>query len=116
MKEFTCIVCPMGCRLKVEEENNNFLVTGNNCIRGEKYAVSEMTNPVRTITTTMNIDSNKAKVVPVKSNIAVPKDMIFDIVKEISKITLKAPVKIGDVAVENILGTNANIIVTKNVN
>ena len=50
MKEFTCIICPRGCRLSVDDNMN---VTGNFCPRGKQYAVSELTNPVRTITSSV---------------------------------------------------------------
>ena len=49
MKEFICIECPKGCRLKVDDEMN---VTGNTCIRGKTYAINELTCPKRVITST----------------------------------------------------------------
>ena len=36
MTELTCIVCPKGCRLNVDEENG-FLVTGYGCPRGKEW-------------------------------------------------------------------------------
>ena len=51
----------------------------------------------------------------VKSEAALPKDKIFECMNEINKVVLKAPVKIGDVVVENILGTGVNIVATKNI-
>ena len=54
-KNLTCIVCPIGCSLEVEIENNNVVsVKGNTCPRGEKYAISECSNPERMVTTTKN--------------------------------------------------------------
>ena len=44
MRELTCIVCPKGCRLKVDEENN-WAVTGNSCPRGAEYGKAECTAP-----------------------------------------------------------------------
>ena len=53
-------------------------------------------------------------VVPVKSDKPVPKDMLFDCMKEINSVCVEAPVKIGQVIIENILGTGANIVATNN--
>ena len=36
MKELICIVCPKGCHLKVDE-NNDYKVSGNACERGAEY-------------------------------------------------------------------------------
>ena len=57
MKEFVCIECPKGCRLKVDDDMN---VTGNTCPRGKVYAINEMTCPKRVITSTVVIESKLA--------------------------------------------------------
>jgi len=46
MTELVCIVCPKGCRMKVDD-GNDFLVTDHSCSRGEVYALDELRNPVR---------------------------------------------------------------------
>ena len=51
-------------------------------------------------------------VVPVKSAKPIPKELLFDCMTEINKVTLAAPVKIGDVVLENILNTGVNIVAT----
>lgn len=112
MKEFVCIVCPRGCRLKVDDQNN---VTGNTCPRGKEYAISEMTHPVRIITSSVRVLNRDDLLVSVKTSGAVPKDQIFEVMKEINKIGVNAPCHIGDVVKENILGLSVNIIVTKNI-
>ena len=48
MKELICIVCPKGCHLKVDEENN-YAVTGNACPRGAEYGAAELQHPVRVL-------------------------------------------------------------------
>lgn len=52
MTELTCIVCPRGCTLRIEERDGRFTVTGNACKRGEQFAMAEMTCPTRTLCTT----------------------------------------------------------------
>ena len=55
MTELTCIVCPKGCRLNVDEENG-FLVTGYGCPRGKEYGHKELTAPTRTLTSIVRIE------------------------------------------------------------
>ena len=113
-RTMTCIVCPMGCQLQVELEGNEVKsVSGNTCPRGKQYAIDECIHPMRTITSTARTDNGE--VIPVKTDRTVPKELMFDCMKEINKAVVKLPAKIGDIAVENILGTGANVVVTANM-
>lgn len=114
--ELTCIGCPMGCQLQVEiEEDKVIKVTGNLCKRGEVYGEKECTNPTRIITTSVMVEGGSIEAVSVKTEKDVPKEKIYEVIKELKEITVKAPVKIGDVIIENIAQTGINIIATKNV-
>lgn len=113
MKELICIVCPRGCRLKVDDSNN---VTGNFCPRGAKYAIQELTNPTRVVTSTVKLKGSSYKRVSVKTSAPIPKDKIFDVMEEINKATVNAPTHIGDIVIKNVLNLNADIIITKNIN
>ncbi len=113
VRELTCIVCPKGCPLKVELENGEIVsVTGFTCPRGKQYAIDECTHPMRTITSTVRTESGE--VVPVKTNTTVPKEMMFDCMREINRAVLATPARIGDVVIADILGTGADVIVTAN--
>ncbi len=112
MKEFICIVCPRGCHLKVDDNMN---VTGNTCPRGKVYALNEITNPTRMITSTVAIESTELKRLPVMTSMPIPKGKIFDVMEEINKVRIKAPVKIGDVIIKNVLGLESDIIATRNI-
>lgn len=112
MKEFTCIVCPRGCSLRIDDDKN---VTGNTCPRGKEYAINEVTNPKRTITTTIRVSNRLDTVVSVKTSQAIPKEMIFQIMEEINKTSVSAPTKIGQVVIKNVLGTAADVVITKNI-
>lgn len=113
-KDLTCIICPQGCSLKVEIENGKVInVEGNTCKRGYDYAVSEVTNPVRTITSTIKIENGE--MLPVRTDKPIPKELIFKCMEEINKKTVKAPIEMGQVIIENILNTGSNIIATKKV-
>ena len=111
----TCIVCPMGCPLKVTKLENGYKVEGNTCKRGEKYGVEELTNPKRVITTTVKLKGSYLNLLPVITEDAIPKGMMFEIMEELDKITVTAPINVGDVIVENILGTGVNIVSAKAV-
>ena len=112
MKELTCIVCPRGCRLTIDDDLN---VTGNSCPRGAIYAKDELTNPKRMITSIVRVNNRENCVASVKTSTSIPKGMIFEVMEEINKVRVDATVSIGDVAIKNVLNTGADIIITKNV-
>lgn len=114
-KEFVCIVCPVGCNLKVRGEGEDFTVTGNTCPRGEKYGKQEMIAPMRTICSTVKVRNGFLHLVPVKTSAEIPKEKIFDVMKVINKVEIDAPVKLGQVIVENILDTGIDIVATRDI-
>ena len=114
VRELTCIVCPKGCQMRVELEGGEIReITGFTCPKGKQYAVDECTHPMRTITTTVRAESGA--IVPVKTSRTVPKELMFDCMKAINVATVKLPVQIGDVVIENLLGTGANLVVAANM-
>lgn len=112
MKEFTCIICPRGCRLTVDDNMN---VTGNTCPRGKQYAISELTNPVRTITSSVRVNNREDLLVSVKTSGSIPKGKIFEVMDEINKLSVSAPTRIGDIVKKDILGLGVDIVITKNI-
>lgn len=114
-KEMTCVACPLGCQITVEIENDEVIsVTGNTCKRGDAYARTEVKNPMRSIHSTVKVNGGYYPVVPCKTSGPIPKGAIFDVMKEINKVTVDAPVKIGDVFIENVCGTGVDIVATNN--
>ncbi len=113
-RELICVACPLGCPITVTIDDNGNVtdVTGNTCKRGDAYAHTEVTNPTRMLTTTVRVEGGNSYVVPVKSANPIPKGMMFECMEIINKAAVKAPVKIGDVVIENILGTGVDIIAT----
>lgn len=115
IKDLICIGCPLGCNLEVLiEDMKSITVKGQACKRGEIYGIKECTNPTRILTTTVEVEGGYPEVVPVKTEKDIPKDKLFDCIRELKKVKLTAPVHIGDVIVENILDTGVNIIATNN--
>ena len=112
MKEMTCIVCPRGCRLTIDDDMN---VTGNSCPRGKNYAISELTHPVRMVTSTVRVSHRENVVASVKTSEAIDKDKMFDVIKLVNSMSVKAPCHVGDVLVKNVFNTNVDILITKNI-
>ncbi len=115
MRELVCIVCPKGCTMKIEEKDGEISVTGNSCKRGASFAVSEMTEPKRTVCTTVRTVFKDAPVIPVRVSAEIPKDRIFDVMREINAVTLSSPVGRNDVIIKNVLGLGADVITTSGV-
>ena len=113
MAELICIVCPKGCHLKVDE--TTFAVSGNSCEKGAEYGKTELKNPTRTLTSTVRLENGALPRCPVRTSAPIPKGMMFDAMAVLEGITLTAPVKVGQVAVENLLGTGADLIVTRTI-
>ncbi len=112
----TCVACPLGCSLSVNIENDKVIsVTGNTCKRGDTYARSEVTNPTRSLTSTVKVSGGKSPLVPVKSAKPLPKKMLVECANALRDIEVKAPIKIGDVVLKNILGTGVDIVATNNI-
>ena len=110
-----CINCPKGCHMIVEEVDGEVKVSGNSCPRGVIYATNELKNPLRTLTTTVAVESKDHRRLPVISSSPLPKGKLLDVMKQLKGIEVKAPVHMGDVIVKDILGLNADIIASKSI-
>lgn len=112
-RDLICIICPRGCGLHVEQQGEELVVSGNACPKGKQYAIDECTNPVRTITSMVRVSNREDMMVSVKTAAPIPKGAIFDVMKLIRSASVEAPVKIGDVILPDIYGTQ--IVATKEV-
>lgn len=108
-----CIGCPLGCLVTAKRNEDGTLdISGNTCPKGEAYARSEFTAPVRTITSLMNVVNGTGKVVSVKTAGEIPKDKIFECMQEIKGKTIKAPVHVGDVLIANVADSGIDVVAT----
>ena len=115
-RNLTCISCPMGCPLTVVMDQGEVVsVSGNTCKRGDIYARKEVTNPTRIVTSTVRVEGGSADMVSVKTKEDVPKGKIFECVRALKDVTVKAPIHIGDVIVPNVADTGVDIVATKEV-
>ena len=90
-KDMTCIICPRGCALKVEIENENITVSGNSCPKGKQYAIDECTNPTRTVTSSVRVENLEDTMLSVKTENPVSKDKIFEVMRLIRAKSVCAP-------------------------
>lgn len=115
-RELICIGCPMGCMMTVTMEDGQVTsVAGNTCKRGDDYARKEVTNPTRIVTSSVCVTGGVLPVVSVKTKEDIPKGKIPEVMKALKGVTVKAPVNIGDVMLENVAGTGVDIIATKQI-
>jgi len=115
-KELTCIRCPLGCIMQVAIEGDEIKeVKGNTCKRGDDYARKEITNPMRIVTSTVEVDGTDDMMLSVKTEKDIPKGTIMDCMKALKGIKVSLPVHIGDVIIENVAGTGVSIIATKTI-
>ena len=98
---FTCIVCPLGCAIEVDLNDGKVVeVKGHTCPRGEEWAIQEVINPERVVMSVVPVEGGALPTVSVKTEKPVPKEKIPELMKLLSGLRLRAPVKIGDVVAE----------------
>jgi CxxC motif-containing protein len=113
-KKLICITCPMGCSLEVTHDGKTvYEVTGNGCKKGMGYAESEMSDPRRMVTSTVKVRGGSHPLVAVYTATAVPKPRIFDLLAALRLVELQAPVRMGQVVLENALGTGVNVVASR---
>lgn len=112
----TCIICPLGCEIEVQMEGDKIVnITGYTCPRGKEYAIQEVTAPKRIVMSVVKVKNGDFPTVSVKTDKPVLKELIPAIMKELAKIKVNAPVEIGQIIVENIANSGANIVATRPV-
>ena len=118
IRNLTCIECPRSCVLAVDIENCRVVkVEGEKCPKGKDYAVSEVENPRRVLTSTVVVAAHRAaaalKMLPGRTDKPIPKERILEAAGEIRKIKIDRPVKSGEIIAANILGLGVNLIATR---
>ncbi|MBO5076947.1 MAG: DUF1667 domain-containing protein [Clostridia bacterium] len=109
-RKIICIICPRSCEIDAEiAADGSVTVSGFGCQRGKRYAESECINPVRTVTSTVCVEGHAP--LPVRTDKPVPKAKMFECMKAIAKVKALPPdLHMGDVILEDICGTGANLI------
>jgi CxxC motif-containing protein len=115
VKNITCIICPKGCDISVELVDEVYKISGNKCARGKEYALNEMTNPMRSLCSTVKTIYKEFPRLPVRTDKEIDIINIFAVMKEINKVEINHPVHGGEIIVSNILNTGVNIIATSDM-
>ena len=92
--------------MSITKDGESITAEGNGCPKGSEYAKSELTNPKRTVTSSVFVSNRNGKSVSVKTEMPVPKEHVFDVMKIIHSSVASAPVKIGDIIVCDVYGSN----------
>jgi CxxC motif-containing protein len=115
-QDITCIVCPIGCKITVQSDGTTAkALTGHRCKEGISYATTEALDPRRMLTSSILVHDGEWPLVSVKTSQSVPKKDIFNVLKEIQKTSVNAPVKRGDILLSNVANLNIDIIATKTI-
>lgn len=113
--ELTCINCPMGCRITADYDGREVTdIQGYTCARGKAYAQSEITDPTRMVTALVGVEGKHVPL-SVKTQAPIRKPLIIDALQVIRETTVRPPIHIGDVVIENICGSGINVIATENM-
>ncbi|MBM7622714.1 DUF1667 domain-containing protein [Sporohalobacter salinus] len=112
----TCISCPIGCEIELEVVDDEITdIEGNRCPRGKEYAREEYFNPTRILPTTVRVKNGVLPLVPVKTAKPIPKEKLELAMDELAKVELEAPIKLGDIVIENILNTGVDVVTTRDL-
>lgn len=115
MKEMVCIVCPNGCLLHIDTDGNDLKISGQKCKKGLAFAKTEITAPMRTVCSTVKTAFKDVPVLPVRTDREIPKEKIFSVMAALNSFVLQERCGIGEVLIEKICGTDADIIATSNI-
>ena len=109
--ELVCIVCPRGCRIKIE----NGVVSGSGWKRGEAFAISETSCPMRSVCSTVATSFADYPVLPVRTDGEIPKDKIGELMRQINAVVVEKKLKRGDIVLKGVCGTDVNLIATASI-
>ncbi|MEA5051517.1 MAG: DUF1667 domain-containing protein [Oscillospiraceae bacterium] len=112
MKELVCIVCPAGCRITVADDGS---ITGYTCERGLHYAQNETTCPKRVVTSTVKITGGLHRRLPVRTNGEIPKTDMAAAVRALDAVSLRSPVRAGDVVLADVVGSGVDFIASRDM-
>jgi len=115
-KKMICLSCPVGCELTVSIENGEVVrVDGNACPRGDAYGRQEAIEPMRTLPTSIRVTGGARPLLSVKTDRPIPLSLVPAAMRLIKELSVEAPVRIQDVILDDLLGSGANLVATRDV-
>ena len=112
MKELTCIVCPNGCRLKVEKKEGEYVVEGYKCKRGIDFAIQEMEDPRRSLCTTVKTAFEEIPRLSVRTDGDIKKELIPRLMKKVREVEVKNAIDVGEIILKDVFKSGVNVIAT----
>ncbi len=115
--EMPCIVCPMSCHIEVIQNETGKIISvkNNHCPKGDAYVRKELTHPMRLLTSTVEIEHALYRRCPVMTSSEIPKEKMFDVMNELKKIKISAPIMMNEVILKNVCELNVDIIATRHL-
>jgi CxxC motif-containing protein len=101
--------------MTVIEDNGEIKVENNRCKQGAGFALKEIADPERTLTTTVRVQNGMLPLVSVRGDRPVKKDELKNLVRYIDMVKITAPVTSGQVILSDAGKNRVNIIATRNI-
>jgi CxxC motif-containing protein len=115
-RSMTCIACPRGCLLDINQEDGEITISGNQCKRGVDYALQELKESLRMLTTTVRTAFPESSRLPVKLSREVPIKFFPEYMKAVNSFVLDHSCIPGDILMQNILesslGSGVDLLAT----
>jgi CxxC motif-containing protein len=109
-KDLICITCPKGCEAKVWSDDGDIKVKGKICKKGKAYLEQEFREPMRILTTTVVVENSQVRRLPVRTAKPFPKKDLFKAMEQIARVSIKPPVRIGEVVLADVAGSAVDLI------
>jgi len=115
-REFICVTCPVGCTIEAIVEGQELLeIKGQACQRGIAFVREELTDPRRTLTTTVRVCGGTMPLLPVRSAAPLPKSLLRDVAARLRTVSVQAPVRQYQVILPDALGTGVDIVASRDL-
>ena len=113
--EIICVACPKGCRLEAVRADGDILVSNEGCKRGREYAIHEINDPRRMVASTARVQGSLHPLVPVFTSAPFPKGRIRELLAELRRLQLNAPILAHQVVLPNAPGTGIDILASRDM-
>ena len=114
-EELICITCPKGCSLAITREGDTVVEAKGGCARGFEYAKREIADPRRMVASTVRIKGALHPLLPVYTSAPIPKPRIRDLLDELCRLELQAPVRMGEVVLQDALGLGVDVLASRDM-
>jgi CxxC motif-containing protein len=114
-EKIICVTCPKGCTLELTHDGITVIEVKPGCKRGHQYAANELADPRRMVATTVRVKAAVHPLLPVYTSAPFPKGRIQELRAALQALEIRAPVKMGQVIVANLLDTGIDIIASRDL-